>query len=78
MFLIATKFGKGQVGSFSWEINPTKEIHQFCKYLDEKYANKGVQIVLISSTTGYGEYAPYYSVPDKDSFESVVNALSVA
>ncbi len=43
--------------------------------LDQLTENKGIQIVVISRPTAYGEYAPYSFVSTKEELISVVSKM---
>ena len=51
------------------------ELEKLSNELDKMVSGKGIQIVVISRPTAYGEYAPYSFVSTKEELISVVSKM---
>ena len=52
-----------------------KELSELTKELNRIAARRGIQIVIISRPTAYGEYAPYSFVQSEEELKEAVRAM---
>ena len=52
-----------------------KHLSEYVKSLNESIHREGIQIIVISRPTAYGEYAPYQFVDSEEEFRNKVVAM---
>ena len=62
-------------GCFALKTTHGKHLAELKSELDQVVGYKGVQLIVISRPTAYGEYAPYHFVNTEQEFRSLVKGL---
>lgn len=62
-------------GCFALKSKIGEHLSVYTKSLNELLPRKGIQIIVISRPTAYGEYAPYRFVDNEDEFRKVVMSM---
>lgn len=62
-------------GCFALKTTHGKHLAELKSELDQAVGFKGVQLVVLSRPTAYGEYAPYHFVDTEQEFRSLVKGL---
>ena len=62
-------------GSFALKTIHGDHLAEFKGELDAAVEGKGIELVVISRPTAYGEYAPYVFAKDEDEFREMVRSM---
>lgn len=71
IYIIAKQFGKS--GSIAFPFD--KSDIEYSSYLEDKYLDNDIQIVIVGNLAVYGEYNPVVHVSDKNTFEIKISQL---
>lgn len=69
-YLIAKN--KNSHGCYALKTQHGRHLAEMKRRMNQKVAEKGIQLVTISRPTAYGEYAPYTFIDDESKFEKAV------
>ncbi len=72
-YLLAKRFDKK--GCVAWKTRHGKELADFAESLQKQLGENGVQLIIISRPSAYGEYEPYVIIESKDKFQKKVLSL---
>lgn len=72
-YLLAKKFD--EKGCVAWKTRHGKALADFAESLQKQLGENGVQLVIISRPSAYGEYEPYEVIVSKEEFQKKVLSL---
>ena len=74
-YLIAKN--KNEHGCYALKTWHRKHLAEMKRRMSKQVASKGIQLVTISRTAAYGEYAPYQFNEDENEFEKIVQNMAL-
>ena len=66
---------RNKQGCYALKARIGKHLSEYTKSLNESLPRDGIQIVVISRPTAYGEYAPYSFVDTEEEFRNKVMSM---
>ncbi len=63
---------RNKQGCYALKSRIGKELSNYTRELNDAISKDGIQIIVISRPTAYGEYAPYKIVNSKEEFKRLV------
>ncbi len=63
---------RNKQGCYALKSRIGKELSHYTRELNDAISKDGIQIIVISRPTAYGEYAPYKIVNSKEEFKRLV------
>lgn len=66
---------KNSYGCYALKTQHGSHLVRMKRRMNEKVAEKGIQLVTISRPTAYGEYAPYTFIENEEEFERIVQEM---
>jgi hypothetical protein len=71
MCYIVAKY-RAQQGCYALKYKTGKNLSNYTRELNKSIKKEGIQIIVISRPTAYGEYAPYEFVDSEEKFKRIV------
>ena len=62
-------------GCYALKTQHGSHLVEMKRRMNQQVASKGIQLVIISRPTAYGEYAPYHFVDTEQEFQTLVKGL---
>lgn len=66
---------RNKQGCFALKARIGKHLSDYTRSLNASIRKEGIQIIIISRPTAYGEYAPYRFVDTEEKFREIVLAM---